>query len=76
VVYALALAGCLVGLTMWHSWFGGGLSERFTMASWIWTTHQLTANCREIAILIHLLKQPTPRGKYQSNTPDAPITAF
>lgn len=25
VVYALALAGCLVGLIMWRSWFGRGL---------------------------------------------------
>ena len=25
VVYALVLAGCLVGLIMWHSWFGRGL---------------------------------------------------
>ena len=34
------------------------------MASWIWTPHQLTANCREIAIsLINPVLQTNKRRK-------------
>ncbi len=42
--YALALAGCLVGLIMWHSWFGRSL---MAMAA-VWAFGGLKANWRAI----------------------------
>jgi hypothetical protein len=44
VVYALALAGCLVGLIMWHSWFGRGLMALAV----VWAVGGLKANWRAI----------------------------
>ena len=44
VVYALALAGCLLGLIMWHSWFGRGLMA----VAVVWAVGALKANWRAI----------------------------
>jgi hypothetical protein len=44
VVYALALAACLVGLIMWHSWFGRGLMA----VAVVWSVGGLKANWRAI----------------------------
>jgi hypothetical protein len=44
VVYALALAGCLVGLIMWRSWFGRGLMA----VAVVWSVGGLKANWRAI----------------------------
>jgi len=44
VVYALALAGCLVGLIMWRSWFGRGLMA----VAVVWAVGGLKANWRAI----------------------------
>ena len=43
-VYALALAGCLVGLIMWHSWFGRSLM----VVAVVWAVGGLKANWRAI----------------------------
>jgi hypothetical protein len=44
VVYALTLAGCLVGLITWHSWFGRGLMA----VAVVWAVGGLKANWRAI----------------------------
>ena len=44
VMYAVALAGCLVGLIGWHSWFGRGLMA----VAVVWAVGGLKANWRAI----------------------------
>jgi hypothetical protein len=44
VLYAVALAGCLVGSMAWHSWFGRGLIA----VAVVWAVGGLKANWRAI----------------------------